>query len=182
MIISENNGVVEIEAPYYSSKTDAAEAKWTEIPFMGKSVSAMTLMPYTKSVKGASITYKFKMQVSKTSDGKAFNGKQKVRIHVITKSTLDYLNKGGLTYGVSLDGTSPVEVNFNKDLNEKPENIYNIYYPTIATRIVDKVIELELPASSDSIHTLTLTPNDPAIVFEKIVIDGRGGKKRVKVI
>lgn len=182
VIISENNGVVEIEAPYYSSKTNAAEAKWTEIPFMGKSVSAMTLMPYTKSVKGASITYKFKMQVSKTSDGKAFNGKQKVRIHVITKSTLDYLNKGGLTYGVSLDGASPVEVNFNKDLNEKPENIYNIYYPTIATRIVDKVIELELPASSDGIHTLTLTPNDPAIVFEKIVIDGRGGKKSVKVI
>lgn len=182
VIISENNGVVEIEAPYYSSKTDAAEAKWTEIPFMGKSVSAMTLMPYTKSVKGASITYKFKMQVSKTSDGKAFNGKQKVRIHVITKSTLDYLNKGGLTYGVSLDGASPIEVNFNKDLNEKPENIYNIYYPTIATRIVDKVIELELPASSDGIHTLTLTPNAPAIVFEKIVIDGRGGKKRVKVI
>ena len=182
VIISENNGVVEIEAPYYSSKTDAAEAKWTEIPFMGKSVSAMTLMPYTKSVKGASITYKFKMQVSKTSDGKAFNGKQKVRIHVITKSTLDYLNKGGLTYGVSLDGASPVKVNFNKDLNEKPENIYNIYYPTIATRIVDKVIELELPASSDGIHTLTLTPNDPAIVFEKIVIDGRGGKKSVKVI
>ena len=182
VIISENNGVVEIEAPYYSSKTDAAEAKWTEIPFMGKSVSAMTLMPYTKSVKGASITYKFKMQVSKTSDGKAFNGKQKIRIHVITKSTLDYLNKGGLTYGVSLDGASPVEVNFNKDLNEKPENIYNIYYPTIATRIVDKVIELELPASSDGIHSLTLTPNDPAIVFEKIVIDGREGKKSVKVI
>ena len=182
VIISENNGVVEIEAPYYSSKTDAAEAKWTEIPFMGKSVSAMTLMPYTKSVKGASITYKFKMQVSKTSDGKAFNGKQKVRIHVITKSTLDYLNKGGLTYGVSLDDASPVEVNFNKDLNEKPENIYNIYYPTIATRIVDQVIELELPATADGIHTLTLTPNDPAIVFEKIVIDGRGGKGRVKII
>ena len=181
-VIAGNDGVVEIEAPYYSSKTDATEAKWTEIPFMGKSVSAMTLMPYTKSVKGASITYKFKMQISKTSDGKAFNGKQKVRIHVITKSTLDYLNKGGLTYGVSLDGASPVEVNFNKDLNEKPENIYNIYYPTIATRIVDKVIELELPASSDGIHTLTLTPNDPAIVFEKIVIDGREGKKRVKVI
>ena len=182
VIISENNGMVEIEAPYYSSKADAAEAKWTEIPFMGKSVSAMTLMPYTKSVKGASITYKFKMQVSKTSDGKAFNGKQKVRIHVITKSTLDYLNKGGLTYGVSLDGTSPVEINFNKDLNEKPENIYNIYYPTIATRIVDQVIELELPATTDGIHSLTLTPNDPAIVFEKIVIDGRGEKKSVKVI
>ena len=182
-VIAGNDGVVEIEAPYYSSKTDAAEAKWTEIPFMGKSVSAMTLMPYTKSVKGASISYKFKMKAGKSSDGKAAKSNvQKVRIHVITKSTLDYLNKGGLTYGVSIDGATPIQVNFNKDLNEKPENIYNIYYPTIATRIVDQVIELELPATADGIHTLTLTPNDPAIVFEKIVIDGRGGKKRVKVI
>lgn len=182
-VIAGNDGVVEIEAPYYSNKTDAAEAKWTEIPFMGKSVSAMTLMPYTKSVKGASITYKFKMKAGKSSDGKAAKSNvQKVRIHVITKSTLDYLNKGGLTYGVSIDGATPIQVNFNKDLNEKPENIYNIYYPTIATRIVDQVIELELPATADGIHTLTLTPNDPAIVFEKIVIDGRGGKKSVKVI
>nr|WP_293495782.1 hypothetical protein [Prevotella sp.] len=38
------------------------------------------------------------------------------------------------------------------------------------------------PATADGIHTLTLTPNDPAIVFEKIVSDGRGGKGRVKVI
>ena len=182
-VIAGNDGVVEIEAPYYSSKTDAAEAKWAEIPFMGKSVAGMTLMPYTKSVKGASISYKFNLNAGKASDGKATKGNvQKVRIHVITKSTLDYLNKGGLTYGVSIDGATPVEVNFNKDLNEKPENIYNIYYPTIATRIVDQVIELELPATADGIHTLTLTPNDPAIVFEKIVIDGRGGKKSVKVI
>ena len=182
-VIAGNDGVVEIEAPYYSSKTDAAEAKWAEIPFMGKSVAGMTLMPYTKSVKGASISYKFKLNAGKASDGKATKGNvQKVRIHVITKSTLDYLNKGGLTYGVSIEGATPVEVNFNKDLNEKPENIYNIYYPTIATRIVDQVIELELPATTDGIHSLTLTPNDPAIVFEKIVIDGRGGKKSVKVI
>ena len=185
-VICDIHGVVEIEAPYYTSKTDGAEAKWTEIPFMGKSLGGMTLMPYTKSVKGASISYKFKMNAGKAADGKedkADNGStQKVRIHVITKSTLDYLNKGGLTYGVSIDGATSIQVNFNKDLNEKPENIYNIYYPTIATRIVDKVIEVELPASADGIHTLTLTPNDPAIIFEKIVVDGRAGKKRVKVI
>ena len=77
---------------------------------------------------------------------------------------------------------SPIEVNFNADMNEKPENIYSIYYPTIATRIIDKVIEVELPATADGVHTLTLTPNDPAIIFEKIVADGREGKQRVKVI
>ena len=183
-VIADENGVVSIEAPYFFSKTDA-EAKWTKIPFMGKSLAGMTLMPYTQSVKGASITYKFKMT---SSHGKASHSEassqpgKKVRLHIITKSTLDYLNKGGLTYSVSLDGASPIQVNLNKDLNEKPENIYNLYYPTIATRIIDKVIELELPALSDGIHTLTLTPHDPAIIFEKIVVDGRKGKKRVKVI
>ena len=189
-VIAEHNGVVEIEAPFFASKTDAAPegkekegAKWVQIPFMGKSLAGMTLMPYTKGVKGASITYQFKMNAlarnaasSNTTDSK------KVRIHIITKSTLDYQNKGGMTYGVSVDGAKPTIVNFNQNLNEKPENIYNIYYPTIATRIIDKVIEVELPVTGDGIHTITLTPNDPAIIFEKIVIDGREGKQRVKVI
>ena len=176
-VISEHNGVVEIEAPYFASKTDATPegkekegAKWVQIPFMGKSLAGMTLMPYTKGVKGASLSYQFKMEP------------RKVRIHVIIKSTLDYQNKGGMTYGVSVDGAEPILVNFNHNLNEKPENIYDIYYPTVATRIIDKVIEVELPATADGVHTLTLTPNDPAIIFEKIVIDGRGGKKSVKVI
>ena len=189
-VIAEHNGVVEIEAPFFASKTDAAPegkekegAKWVQIPFMGKSLAGMTLMPYTKGVKDASITYQFKMNAlarnaasSNTTDSK------KVRIHIITKSTLDYQNKGGMTYGVSVDGAKPTIVNFNQDLNEKPENIYSIYYPTIATRIIDKVIEVELPVTGDGIHTITLTPNDPAIIFEKIVIDGREGKQRVKVI
>ena len=175
-VIVANKGVAEIEAPYYDSKTEGAEAKWNEIPFMGKSVGAMTLMPYTKSVNGASITYKFKI------DNTSSDNPQKVRIHVITKSTLDYLNKGGLTYDMSIDGGCPVTINMNKDLNEKPENIYSIYYPTVATRIIDKTIEVELPASHDGIHTLTLYPNDPAIVFEKIIVDGRNGEKRVKII
>ena len=177
VIISENNGVVEIEAPFFASKTDATPegkekegAKWVQIPFMGKSLAGMTLMPYTKGVKGASLSYQFKMEP------------RKVRIHVIIKSTLDYQNKGGMTYGVSVDGAEPILVNFNHNLNEKPENIYDIYYPTVATRIIDKVIEVELPATADGVHTLTLTPNDPAIIFEKIVVDGREGKQRVKVI
>ena len=134
---------------------------------MGKGKGAMTLMPYKASVEGASISYKFK--------GKA----GKARLHVVTKSTLDFLNKGGLTYSVSVDGGSPVTVNFNADLNEKPENIYSIYYPTIATRVVDKTVELEIEATTDDIHTITLRPNDPAIVFEKIVVDYRPNGGRV---
>ena len=95
---------------------------------------------------------------------------------MVTKSTLDFLDKGGLVYDVAIDGGQPVSVNFNSNLNEKPENIYSIYYPTIARRVVEQIVELPIDASKD-IHTLTLHPQDPGIVFEKIVID-LGGYQR----
>ena len=103
----------------------------------------------------------------------------KAIVHIVTKSTLDYLNKGGLTYGVSVDGASPIVVNFNDNLNEKPENIYDIYYPTIARRVVDKTIVVDVQPTADGNHTITLIPNDPAIVFEKIIIDYRPNGGRV---
>ncbi len=168
-VIESLNDVVEIEAPYYFSKTDA-EAKWTEIPFMGKSLAGITLMPYTQDIKGASIQYKFKM---KTPESK------KVSIHIITKSTLDFLNKGGMSYSVKVDDAEPVLVNFNGNLNEKPENIYDTYYPTIARRVVDKTIPVNLLPSDNDTHTITIIPNDPAIIFEKIIVDGRNNGKRV---
>ncbi len=168
-VIESLNDVVEIEAPYYFSKTDA-EAKWTEIPFMGKSLAGITLMPYTQDIKGASIQYKFKM---KTPESK------KVCIHIITKSTLDFLNKGGMSYSVKVDDAEPVLVNFNGNLNEKPENIYDTYYPTIARRVVDKTIPVNLLPSDNGTHTITIVPNDPAIIFEKIIVDGRNNGKRV---
>ena len=90
------------------------------------------------------------------------------------KSTLDYLNKGGLTYSVQLDQGETQTVNFNHNLNEKKENIYSIYYPTVARRVVESIVTL--PAVEGEFHTLTIKPNDPAIVFEKIVVDAGGYK------
>lgn len=68
-----------------------------------------------------------------------------------------------------------MSVNFNANLNEKPQNIYSIYYPTIARRVVEQVVEL--PVGKGDSHTLTIRPQDPGIVFEKIVID-LGGYER----
>jgi len=145
---------------YYSSSSSTAE--WTVIPDMGRTRSAVTLMPYTEPTGEAQLEYRFKGTQS-----------SEVKVHIIVKSTLDYLNKGGLTYTVSLDGQEAQTVNFNANLNEDKENIYSIYYPTIARRIVESVVTLKTDKDKD-VHTLTLHPNDPAIVFEKIVIDDGG--------
>ena len=157
------NGVVSMEAEHFFEAQSSEKTTWTVIPDMGRTRSAVVLMPYTEPVTGARLSYCF--MTDHTSI-------QKVKVHIVVKSTLDYLNKGGLTYQVSMDGSSPVTVNFNHNLNETKENIYSIYYPTVASRVVDSVVEL--PMGTGDVHTLTIQPDDPAIVFEKIVVDAGG--------
>ena len=165
-VFSSRHGYISIEAEHTYSRADAANAQWTVIPYMGRTLSGIALMPYTQSTDGASLTYRWKGDTPTT-----------VKVHVVTKSTLDFLDKGGLVYDVAIDGQEPVSVNFNSDLNEKPENIYSIYYPTVAKRIVEKEIELSVNANKN-IHTITLHPQDPGIVFEKVVIDLGGYKSQ----
>jgi hypothetical protein len=166
------DGYISIEAEHSYSRTDAANAKWTVIPYMGRTLSGIALMPYTESTDNAKLEYRFSLMERKDAETQST-----VICHIVTKSTLDFLDKGGLIYDVSIDGGQPVSVNFNSNLNEKPENIYSIYYPTIALRVVEKTVELPIDSTKD-IHTLTLHPQDPGIVFEKIVIDLGGYEKQ----
>ena len=181
-IFTAKDGYVAMEAEHFYKKQDAAAAKWTVLPFVGRTLSGMTLMPYDTPIDGASLTYAFKCplqmrdQVISPADINEVVPLPTVAIHVIVKSTLDYLNVGGLCYEVVLDDREPITVNFNDNLNEKPENIYSIYYPTVARRVVEKVVELPLGAVDDEPHMLTLRPLHPAIVFEKVVVDLGGYK------
>ena len=158
-VFSSQNGYISMEAEHTYSREDAQNATWTVIPYMGRTLSGISLMPYTVPTDQAKLTYQFKADGVKT-----------VKVHVVTKSTLDFLDKGGLVYDVAIDGGQSVAVNFNKNLNEKPENIYSVYYPTVAKRVVEMVVELPLDAG-EKVHTLTIHPQDPGIVFEKVVID-----------
>ena len=167
-VFSPKDGYISIEAEHTWSRIDATQAQWTVIPYMGRTLSGIALMPYTVATDNASLAYKFSLGQDKSITSR-------ITIHVVTKSTLDFLDKGGLVYDVALDGGEPVSVNFNSNLNEKPENIYSIYYPTVASRVVEKTVELTL--GEGDLHTLTIHPQDPGIVFEKIVID-LGGYQR----
>ena len=158
-VFSSQGGYISMEAEHTYSREDAQNATWTVIPYMGRTLSGISLMPYTVPTDQAKLTYQFKADGVKT-----------VKVHVVTKSTLDFLDKGGLVYDVAIDGGQSVAVNFNKNLNEKPENIYSVYYPTVAKRVVEMVVELPLDAG-EKVHTLTIHPQDPGIVFEKVVID-----------
>ena len=163
-VFEAKDGYVAMEAEHYFEAKDADNVTWTLIPDFGRTRSAMTLMPYTEPTGGASLTYRFSLGQLQPKE---------VKVHVIVKSTLDYLNKGGLTYTVSLDGSEPQRINFNSRLNEDKDNIYTIFYPTVARRVVESVVTLPFDASQAA-HQLTFRPDDPAIVLEKIVVDAGG--------
>ena len=157
-------GYVSIEAPHVYAADDSAEGKWTLIEDMGRTLGGVALMPYTVSVDGASLTYKVELP----------SDVQNVTVHVATKSTLAFHDAAGHSYRVGFKGTEAVERCFNDRLNEKPENIYSVYYPTVAQRVAVEKIDLNLPAGNDGVYELVVEPLDPGIVFEKIVIDFGG--------
>ena len=158
-------GYVAMEAEHYYSATASEGTEWSIYPDYGRTRSGVALTPYTKPVGESCLTYRFALPK---------DVKGQVKVHVVVKSTLDFLNVGGHEYTVSLDGSEPKTVNFNKTLVDRQPYMYSEFYPTIARRVVEKVVEL--PVASGDIHELTICPKHPGIVFEKIVVDCGGYK------
>lgn len=159
-----SDGFVAIEAEHFFDSKDAKDASWVVIPDMGRTLSGVTLMPRRVATEGASLNYRIK-DIPQDIDS--------VSVHVVVKSTLAFENKDGHKYTVGLNGEDGETVNFNWNLNELPENIYDVFYPTVARRVVENVVRLPLK-SNDGTVELTLKPIDSGIVFEKIVIDFGG--------
>ena len=73
-------GVVSMEAEHYFEAKPAATADWTAIPYLGRTLSGVALMPYTEGVEGASLTYKMAIPENVSE----------VNVHVVVKSTLAF--------------------------------------------------------------------------------------------
>ena len=160
-----SNGYVAMEAEHYYSAEAAEGTQWTVYPYYGRTRSAVALTPYKAAVGNAKLNYRFSLPQDVSQ----------VKVYVIVKSTLDFLNVGGFEYAVSLDGGEAQVVNFNKTLVDRQPYMYSEFYPTIARRVVEKTVELPV-AQNDGLHSLTLQPKHPSIVFEKIVVDFGGYK------
>ena len=163
-IFQPSEGYVAMDAEHYYSLQNPAEAKWTVIPHMGRTRSGISLQPYSANVDGGSISYRLQVP----------EGIDEVEVHVVTASTLAFQRKDGHRYTVGFEGQSPVEVNFNGELNEEPENVYRIMYPTVARRVIEKTVKLKVGESG--VKTLVISPLDPGVVLQKIVVDMGGYK------
>ena len=161
-----SDGVVVIEAPHYSRAESGEGTEWTLIPDVGRTLGGVTLMPRTAPVGDADLCYDFVIPEKVDS----------VEVIVVVKSTLAFHDPKGHEYKVGINNGPMETVNFNYNLNEDPENVYTHYYPTVARRVVEKRVKLPLGKPENGKYTLTLKPLDPAIVFEKIVINYGGYK------
>lgn len=157
---ADKRGFTAIEAEHYFEARPASQTDWTTIPHMGRTLSGVALMPYTVSPEGATLTYKIQLP----------EGTEKAKVHVVVKSTLAF-NNTGHHYTVALNGDEPKNVFFNERLNEDPQNCYSVYYPTVARRVVESVVEVDV---KEGWNELAISPLDPGIVFEKVVVDYGG--------
>ena len=155
-------GFVAMDAEHYFSVKNPQDAQWTLIPYMGRTRSGISIQPYSANVAGSSVTYRFDLP----------EGVDEVEVRVITASTLAFQRREGHRYTVGLEGKEAVEVNFNGELNEEPENVYSIMYPTVARRVIEKTVKLKIDKAGT--QSLVISPLDPGVVLQKIVVDFGG--------
>ena len=160
-VFSEKNRVISMEAEHYYQSESNTKTYWNTIPYLGRTLSGISLMPYTQPVNSSSLTYRFNL--NKPTDS--------VKVYVILGCTLPFI-KGGQSFSIQIDNNKEQNINYNSDLTWA--NNYSKMYPAAAARIIESVITLELPKSNNTLHTLTIKPLAPGVVFNKIVIDCGG--------
>ena len=160
-VFCEKGGVVSMEAEHVFAVEDAAEAAWTVIPGLGRTLSGLTLMPYTATPDGAQADYRMRIEAVRDS----------VDVYLTFAATMPFL-PGGHHASVALDGGGEATIGLNQDLTW--ENKYTLMYPTAAARIISKRVRLLLPETSDGMHTLTYRPLQPGVVLEKVIVDCGG--------
>ena len=148
-----------LEAADFTAKTDAAEAAWQVIPDFGIYQSGVALFPYTKGTAGASVTYEFQLP----------DDAEQVNLTLLLAPTFPFNSGRGQRLAVSVDG-SPLQT---LNVNEASRYIRNGYrdqnYEWETTRVNKQ--RLSLSARAKGQHTLTLSPLDPGIVIERIIIE-----------
>lgn len=157
-------GYAAIEAMHYNNCTQpAGEGSWTTLQGMGRTGGGMAVMPYTESTDGAVISYAVQLPAEVPDS---------IDVLAVVKSNLAFKNKEGHCFEIGFEWEDPIVVNYNHNLNEEPRNIYTVFYPTIARRVVENKARLKVPvAAKGGRAMLTVKPLDPGIVFEKFVLD-----------
>ena len=155
----EGDGYVSIEAIHYGKKTGTNKAKYVDLPDLGRTGSAITLLPSTT------------LQVSPVKDKVCleypvfFFTKGEIKINAVLSPTQHLKPGKGLRYAISIDDQALVEVNMHEN--------YVYFTPTweasVAQNAVIKTTKLTL--DKPGAHTIKFWAIDPGVVLQKLIID-----------
>ena len=158
----EADGHVSMEAAHFTRETAAGGARWEQIPDLGRTLSAMTILPSTApSVRppqnAPSLEYRMFL----------FDPHQ-VRVNTIIAPTLNFVPGRGLRFAVAFDDQAPqiIDALAQNSLHDWEESVRDS-----ARTIVSKHA-----LSGPGVHVLKYWMVDPGVVLEKIVVD-LGGLK-----
>ncbi|MEO7458281.1 MAG: glycosyl hydrolase 115 family protein [Gemmatimonadaceae bacterium] len=159
----ESNGYVSMEAEHFTRSVALAPARWQRIPDLGRTASAMTLMPVTSPAQapgGASPRLEYKLFVFDSGA---------VSVKTYLSPMLNFSGSAtGMRYAVSIDDEAPQVVNAAADTSGAAWN----------TMVADNIVVMTTKhvLATPGAHTLKFWAVDPGIVVQKFVMD-LGGLK-----
>ena len=155
----ESTRYVSIEAPHATHIVNDSQVHWIEIPNLGRTSSAMTIMPVTTQPESADDRHAhLEYHILLFDTGQA-------RISVYLSPTLAF-HKKGLRYAIAIDDEAPQIVNMNADASDQ----------AWAQHVSDNInIQTTIHFIHQAgWHVLKYWALDPGVVLQKIVVDMGG--------
>ncbi|HEX6558798.1 MAG TPA: glycosyl hydrolase 115 family protein, partial [Longimicrobiales bacterium] len=158
----ESDGYVSMEAEHFSRAVASRPVQWVRIPNLGRTASSMTAFPVTMNPlqpggDGAHLEYAFHFQKA----GPA-------RVQAYLSPTLDFADRKGLRYGISIDD-EPVQV-----VNVLADTSLKAWERAVADNVRIGVSQHIVDGRAG--HILKFWLVDPGVVLQKLVVDAGGLK------
>lgn len=162
----ESNSFVSMEAPNYSRSTSDGNARWKQIPELGRTHSAMTPWPVLadsfEAGDASAPTLEYDIHLFTPGE---------VTVKVYLSPTLNYSrnyrNKDGIRYGISFNDSEPQVMNMHEPMEGGFSN--NVWYRWAGNNI--NIVESTHTISEPGQHTLKIQMIDTGIVVQKIVVE-----------
>jgi hypothetical protein len=159
-VFEENNSFISMEAVHYSDCQSDGKLKWKEIPNMGKTKSAISLI----SESATGFTAGDKTYLEYTFDVKT-PGEAKITLYL--SPSLNFNSGEGLRYAIRIGDEEQI-VNFNQKFDNKTHDKW----------LINRIIKSETSHyfKNPGVYKLRFRAMDAGIVLQKIVVDLGGVK------
>lgn len=152
---------ISIAAEHYTTLNNSSTIKWTIVPDLGRTGSAITVMPVTANSQQPGPGTPYVSYDIYTSSKGTFT------INAYFSPTLNLQNtENGLSYAISVDDETPQIISINKEDKNTGTGIWNKW---VSENIIIKSSKHNI--NTPGKHTIKYWMVDPTVVLQKIVTD-----------